>query len=129
MKNCLYAVGILLSGLCFSQETASKVKASFFEGIAVAGYVDHGAFINFTGPNLSLTHKNIKWIAGMLPSLRIKEDRSPGTKNSPVMPTLGVGFTMVYKKMVFQIPVYYNAKTPDQNGNWKVGAGIGYSFK
>lgn len=129
MKNCLYAVGILLSGLCFSQETASKVKASFLEGIAVAGYVDHGAFINFTGPNISLTHKNIKWIAGMLPSLRIKEDRSPGTKNSPVMPTLGVGFTMVYKKMVFQIPVYYNAKTPDQNGNWKVGAGIGYSFK
>jgi hypothetical protein len=66
--------------LCFSQETASKIKASFFDGIAVAGYVDHGAFINFTGPNLSLTRKNIKWIAGMLPSLRIKEDRSPGTK-------------------------------------------------
>ena len=129
MKNCLYAVGILLSGLCFSQETCSKIKVSFFEGIAVAGYVDHGAFLNFTGPNISLKHKNIKYIAGMLPSLRIREDRSSGTRNSPVTPTLGAGFTMVYRKIVLQIPVYYNTKTPDQNGSWKIGAGVGYSFK
>ncbi|AYZ11182.1 hypothetical protein EGY05_04255 [Chryseobacterium arthrosphaerae] len=129
MKNCLYAVGILLSGLCFSQETDSKIKVSFFEGIAVAGYVDHGAFLNFTGPNISLKHKNIKYIAGMLPSLRIREDRSSGTRNSPVTPTLGAGFTIVYRKIVLQIPVYYNTKTPDQNGSWKIGAGVGYSFK
>lgn len=129
MKNCLYAVGILLSGLCFSQETGSKIKVSFFEGIAVAGYVDHGAFLNFTGPNISLKHKNIKYIAGMLPSLKIREDRSSGTRNSPVTPTLGAGLTMVYRKIVLQIPVYYNTKTPDQNGSWKIGAGVGYSFK
>lgn len=115
--------------MCFSQEGNSTIKASFFDGIAIAGYVDHGAFINFTGPNLSLTHKHIKFVMGMLPSLRIKKDRSPGTKNSPVMPTLGAGLTMVYKKIAFQLPVYYNAKTADQDGNWKIGIGVGYSFK
>ncbi|MDR6526142.1 hypothetical protein J2787_001512 [Chryseobacterium rhizosphaerae] len=129
MKNFMYAAGVLISGLCFSQEGNSTIKASFFDGVAVAGYVDHGAFINFTGPNLSLTHKHIKFVMGMLPSLRIKEDRSPGSKNSPVMPTLGAGLTMVYKKIAFQLPVYYNAKTADQDGNWKIGIGVGYSFK
>lgn len=128
MKNYFYAAGLLISGLCFSQET-SKIKVSFFDGIAVAGYVDHGAFINFTGPNVSLTHQNIKFVLGMLPSLRIKEDRSSGTKNSPIMPTLGAGLTMVYKKIALQIPAYYNTKTADQNGSWKIGIGLGYSFR
>ncbi|CAI8889983.1 hypothetical protein [Chryseobacterium sp. IT-36CA2] len=129
MKNCFYAAGLLISGLCFSQEIPSKVKVSFFDGIAVAGYVDHGAFINFTGPNVSLTRQNIKFVLGMLPSLRIKEDHSSGTKNSSIMPTLGAGLTMVYKKIALQIPAYYNTKTADQNGNWKIGIGLGYSFR
>ncbi|HAO28551.1 MAG TPA: hypothetical protein DCQ68_14665 [Chryseobacterium indologenes] len=129
MKNFMYAAGILISGLCFSQEASSGIKASFFDGIAVAGYVNHGAFVNFTGPNVSLTHKNIKFILGMLPSLRIKEDRSSGTRNSPITPTLGAGLTTVYKKIALQIPVYYNSKTADQNGKWKIGIGIGYSFR
>ncbi|WP_300685088.1 hypothetical protein [Chryseobacterium sp.] len=129
MKKVIYAVGIIISGLCFSQETPSKIKASFFEGIAVAGYVDHGAFINFTGPNVNASYKGFKFIIGMLPSLRIKEDQSPGAKNSAITPNLGAGLTMVYKKMVVQIPVYYNTKTATQDGSWKIGAGIGYSFK
>ncbi|WP_430827438.1 hypothetical protein [Chryseobacterium indologenes] len=65
----------------------------------------------------------------MLPSLRIKEDRSSGTRNSPITPTLGAGLTTVYKKIALQIPVYYNSKTADQNGKWKIGIGIGYSFR
>ncbi|WP_213278470.1 hypothetical protein [Chryseobacterium indologenes] len=129
MKNCFYAAGLLISGLCFSQETLSKMEVSFFDGIAAAGYVDHGAFINFTGPNVSLTHHNVKFVLGMLPSLRIKEDRSSGTKNSPIMPTLGTGLTMIYKKIALQIPAYYNTKTADQNGSWRIGIGLGYSFK
>jgi len=129
MKNFFYAAGLLISGLCFSQEAPSKVKVSLFDGIAVAGYVDHGAFINFTGPNVSLTHHNVKFVLGMLPSLRIKEDRSSGTKNSPIIPTLGAGLTMIYKKIALQIPAYYNTKTADQNGNWKIGIGFGYSFR
>ncbi|NML71153.1 hypothetical protein HHL23_15290 [Chryseobacterium sp. RP-3-3] len=129
MKNWMYAAGILISGLCFSQETGSKVKVAFFNGIVAAGYVDHGAFINFTGPNVSFTDKGLKLIAGMLPSLRIKEDHSPGTKNSPITPNLGAGLTVVYKKIALQIPVYYNTKTSSQNGTWKVGIGLGYSLK
>ncbi|PWN69041.1 hypothetical protein C1631_013310 [Chryseobacterium phosphatilyticum] len=129
MKNLMYAAGILVSGLCFSQETSSKVKASFFDGIAVAGYVDDGAFINFTGPNVSLVHKKVKFIMGMLPSLRIKEDHSSGTRNSFITPTLGAGLTTVYKRIALQVPVYYNPKTADQDGKWKIGIGLGYSFR
>ena len=129
MKKILYAGGILISSLCFSQEADSKIKASFFDGIAVAGYVDHGAFINFTGPNISFKNKDLKLILGMLPSLRIKEDKSAGTKNSAITPNLGAGLTAVYKKVALQVPVYYNTKTSTQNGAWKIGIGIGYSFK
>lgn len=129
MKKILYAGGILISGLCFSQETDLKIKASFFDGIAVAGYVDHGAFINFTGPNISYKNKDLKFILGMLPSLRIKEDKSEGTKNSAIMPNLGAGLTVVYKKIALQVPFYYNTKTSAQNGAWKMGIGLGYSFR
>lgn len=129
MKRLLYACGILISGFFFSQESAPKVKAAFFDGVAVAGYVDHGAFINFTGPNINVTWRNTKFILGMLPSLRIKEDKSEGTKNSLVTPNLGAGLTFVYKKIALQIPVYYNTKTSTQNGSWKVGIGLGYSLK
>ena len=129
MKRLLYACGILISGFCFSQESAPKVKAAFFDGVAVAGYVDHGAFINFTGPNINVTWRNTKFILGMLPSLRIKEDKSEGTKNSLITPNLGAGLTFVYKKIALQIPVYYNTKTSTQNGSWKVGMGLGYSLK
>jgi hypothetical protein len=129
MKKILYAGGILISSLCFSQEADSKIKASFFDGIAVAGYVDHGAFINFTGPNISFKNKDLKLILGMLPSLRIKEDKSAGTKNSAITPNLGAGLTAAYKKVALQVPVYYNTKTATQDGAWKIGIGIGYSFK
>ncbi|MCT2406719.1 hypothetical protein NZD88_03995 [Chryseobacterium antibioticum] len=65
----------------------------------------------------------------MLPALRIKEDHSPGTKNSPIIPNLGAGLTIVYKKIALQIHVYYNTKTSAENGAWKVGLGLGYSLK
>ena len=129
MKKCLFGFGILISNWCFSQENDSKVKVSLFDGIAVAGYVDHGAFINFTGPNVNFKHKSTKMMIGMLPSLRIKEDHSNRTKNSPIMPTLGVGFALVYRKLALQIPFYYNTKTATENGAWKMGLGLGYSFK
>ncbi|MCS3529544.1 hypothetical protein [Chryseobacterium sp. JUb7] len=129
MKKLLYACGILISCFCFAQQSETSIKASFFDGIAVAGYVDHGAFINFTGPNVSLKNKDLKFILGMLPSLRIKEDKSEGTKNSAITPNLGAGLTVVYKKLAVQIPVYYNTKTSAQNGAWKMGIGLGYSFR
>lgn len=129
MKKILLGTGICISSLCFCQQKDSSIKVSFFDGIAVAGYVDHGAFLNFTGPNVSFTQHNLKLMLGMLPSLRIKEDRSSGTKNSAVMPTLGAGFAVVYKKLALQIPFYYNAKTSTANGSWKMGVGLGYRFR
>lgn len=109
---------------------AQKIKPSFgvFDGVAVAGYVDKGAFINFTGPNISFTVKRSKFILGMLPSLRFKEDQ--GTyRNSFVTPNLGAGLTYCYRKLAIQVPVYYNAKTAAANGKWNVGIGIGVKLK
>ncbi|MDR6514214.1 hypothetical protein [Chryseobacterium camelliae] len=129
MKKLLCTATVLISGLCFCQSTETEIKAAFFDGTIVAGYADHGAFINCTGPNISLKNKSFKLMLGMLPSLRIKEDRAEGTRNSLIMPALGAGMTAVYKRLAVQLPVYYNAKTPSQNGSWKAGIGLGYSFR
>lgn len=112
--------------------TASQPKErlafGFFEGTAVVGYVDRGAFLNFTGPNVSYTTGNSKILAGMLPSLRFKED--PATvKNAFVTPTLGMGITYAYRKLALQLPLYYNPKTATDNGRWNLGFGIGVKLK
>lgn len=129
MKKLTGVVALFISMLNFAQENNSKVNASFFDGIVVAGYVDNGAFINFTGPNINFVHHQTKFILGMLPSLRIKEDKSPTTKNSIITPNLGMGITVAYKKLALQIPLYYNAKTTAADGKWKIGVGIGYRFR
>lgn len=102
----------------------SKFEAAFYDGIVMAGYVNEGGFLNFTGPNINATHGDSKFILGMLPSLRFKED-SGSPKNAFVTPNLGVGFTYSYKWLAFQVPLYYNAKTSTENGRWHVGIGIG----
>jgi hypothetical protein len=95
-----------------------------FSGIFVSGYVDNGAFINFTGPNLSFSKGKSQFLVGMLPSLRIKQD-SGSTSNSIVTPTLGFGITYCYRAMAIQIPCYYNPKTATKNGEWNIGVGVG----
>jgi len=101
-----------------------KVKFALYDGIFIGGYMDNGAFLNFTGPNINATLKNSKFILGMLPSLRFKEDK--GTpKNAFVTPNLGVGFTYSYNVRAIQLPLYYNAKTATDNGRWHIGLGIG----
>ncbi|WDF48513.1 hypothetical protein PQ459_08540 [Chryseobacterium sp. KACC 21268] len=129
MKKLISFAVLFISILNFAQENNSKVNVSFFDGIAVAGYVDNGAFLNFTGPNVNFTHNQTKVMLGMLPSIRIKEDKSGTTKNSIVTPNLGMGITVAYKKLALQIPLYYNAKSTTENGKWKVGIGLGYRFK
>jgi hypothetical protein len=111
-----------------AQPQTKKIAVYVLDGIAAAGYVDHGAYLNFTGPNVSYTRGKSKLIFGMLPSLRFKLD-SGATKNSPIFPSLGVGLTYAYKKLVVQVPLYYNAKTSTTNGKWNVGVGLGYRFK
>ncbi|MNJ86185.1 hypothetical protein D3C87_36730 [compost metagenome] len=123
----------LLFSTTYAQETKTdpaKPAITFnpFDGIVVAGYVDNGAFLNFTGPNISFAHKSSKLILGMLPSLRYKEDNGI-FKNSPITPNLGVGLTYCYKMIAVQVPLYYNSKTATANGRWNVGVGIGMRLK
>jgi hypothetical protein len=98
-----------------------------FSGIIIGGYVDNGAFVNFTGPNLSFLYGKSHLLIGMLPSLRIKQD-SGTTKNSLITPSLGVGITYCYKAFALQVPCYYNPKTSSTNGKWNIGVGIGLKF-
>ena len=122
MKKILFIMLSIYTVSTFAQE--DKVSFTLYDGIFIGGYVDNGAFLNFTGPNINSTYKNSKFILGMLPSLRFKEDK--GTpKNAFVTPNLGIGFTYSYKMWAVQLPLYYNAKTAKQNGQWHIGLGIG----
>ena len=96
----------------------------------VAGYVNNGGYVNFGGPTLKIVKKPWSFGFGILPTMRIKEDKveKGETKNSIITPTAGFGFTVAYKYLVFQVPVYYNAKTAHANGKWNVGAGIGFKL-
>jgi hypothetical protein len=127
-KSVLFFIFALTSQISFtqSQRQLPTVEKYFipFTGIFVSGYVDNGAFINFTGPNLSFSKGKSQFLVGMLPSLRIKQD-SGATTNSVITPTLGIGITYCYRSMVFQIPCYYNPKTAVKNGGWNIGIGIG----
>lgn len=119
---------IVLTLLSFSVQ--SQTKAVLFEGIVVAGYVDHGAFINCAGPSIKFTKKPCVFLLGLLPSLRLKEDKvaAGATKNSLLTPNLGFGLTAVFDHLAVQVPLYYNAKTAVKNGKWNPGIGLGYKF-
>ena len=101
-----------------------------WDGMVIAGYVDHGGFVNFGGPTLRMILKPLTIGFGILPTMRIKEDNVPkgSPKNSPVTPTAGFGFTLVYRKIALQVPFYYNSKTATTSGKWNPGIGIGYKL-
>jgi len=127
-KNAAFLSCLAIAMLYF--EAKAQTKVSLFDGTLVAGYVDHGGYINFVGPNVKFSKKPFSISAGLLPSLRIKEDKvTPGTtKNSLVTPNLGFGLTAVIHHLAIQLPFYYNTKTAAKNGEWNVGAGLGYKF-
>lgn len=122
MKKILFLISVLTTSATFAQE--EKLRFAMYDGVFIGGYVNDGAFLNFTGPNINTTYKNSKFILGMLPSLRFKEDKET-PKNAFVTPNLGVGFTYSYKMWAIQLPFYYNAKTATENGRWHIGLGIG----
>lgn len=107
-----------------------QTKATLYEGVIVAGYADRGAYLNFAGPALKYSQKPFVLMLGLLPSLKIKEDKgvNNGTKNAIITPTLGCGLTAVYRHLAFQLPCYYSSKTTTVNGKWKLGFGAGYKF-
>jgi hypothetical protein len=105
-----------------------KIVATAWDGVIMSGYVDQGAFVNFGGPSIKYMQKPMSLGFGVLPSMRIKEDQTVGTKNSLVLPSLGFGVTFAYKHLALQVPFYYNAKTATVDGKWNPGFGIGYKF-
>lgn len=125
MSSCL-----LLLTINTLQAQAKKASVTIWDGMAIAGYVNDGGFINFGGPTVKLIKKPWVFGFGILPTMRIKEDKVPAgaKKNSIITPTAGFGFTIVYKHFVTQVPFYYNSKTATANGQWNVGLGIGYKF-
>ncbi len=123
LANLSLFMFITISTSLYAQE--DKVKPVIFDGVVHAGYVNNGGYINFSGPSLSIAHKHSKFMFGMLPSLRFKQDKGL-IKNATVFPTLGFGFTYGYKFLSFQLPFYYNPKTVTNNGSWHLGFGIGY---
>jgi|KBSSwiStaDraftv2_1062776.scaffolds.fasta_scaffold14020_4 hypothetical protein len=113
-----------------AQDVSKKVSLSAWDGMAVAGYVNKGGFVNFGGPTVRFIRKPVAAGFGILPTMRIKEESGTkdAPKNSAIMPTAGFGFTFVYKHLALQVPFYYNPKTATSNGKWNPGLGLGYKF-
>lgn len=120
----------LFQSVTAQNKADKKTKILVWDGMAVAGYVNHGGFVNFGGPTVKLIQKPFSIGFGILPTMRIKEDKvvKGATKNSAITPTAGFGFTFVYKHLVVQVPFYYNAKTTSSNGKWNPGIGLGFKL-
>ena len=74
-----WSIGAVLNLLTINISAQNtKTEAYLFEGIIVSGYVDQGAFLNFTGPNIAVIRGNSRILIGMMPSLKFKKDS--GTK-------------------------------------------------
>ena len=126
---CVAAMVFMFSSVD-AQTPSTKAAVVGWDGMAVAGYVNEGGFVNFGGPTVKLIKKPFSFGFGILPTMRIKKDNvsKDSPKNSAIMPTAGFGFTIVYKHLAFQVPFYYNAKTTTRDGKWNPGIGIGYKF-
>ncbi|WP_437918998.1 hypothetical protein [Sphingobacterium sp. LRF_L2] len=131
IKNIAVVILSCLSMQNISQAQEPKIKASLFEGTVAMGYVDKGAYINCTGPAIKYSYAQKKAILmGLLPSLKIKEDKvePEKPKNAWITPSLGFGITAVFNHIVLQLPTFYSAKTATTDGRWKLGIGLGYKF-
>ncbi|TDS10254.1 hypothetical protein [Sphingobacterium paludis] len=133
MHNLIKALTLFLcfglkNNTLFAQQ--GTIKGSLFEGTVVAGYVDKGAYINCTGPAVKYSRPGASILLGLLPTLKIKEDKveEGKPKNSVITPTLGFGMTACIGHFALQMPAFYTAKTATTDGKWKVGLGIGYKF-
>jgi hypothetical protein len=123
IKTLAVVIAMTFCSATNAQDNSSSVNA--FDGIVVVGYVDGGAYLNFTGPNIKWTTGEAVTTLGMLPSLRIKQDNG-ATQHSLITPNLGIGITYEYNGWAFQVPLYYNPKTTEENGQWNIGVGVGF---
>ena len=124
---------LLLIAFTFLMTTANaqekRITTSAWDGAFVIGTFNEGegGFANFGGPSVKYKQKSFSAGLGMLPGVRIKEDKSTGTKNSTITPSLGFGLTMAYKHVVLQIPAYYSTKGA-ADGKWLMGLGLGFKL-
>lgn len=131
IKTACFVVTFFMSTAMYAQNSSTTKKTLVaWDGMMVAGYVNNGGYVNFGGPTLKIVKKPWSFGFGILPTMRIKEDKvaKGAMKNSIVTPTAGFGFTVAYKHLVLQVPFYYNTKTAVANGKWNVGAGIGFKL-
>lgn len=136
MKKLIIRNACIASMLCLfnsanaQNTTPKKTSVVAWDGMMVVGYVNKGSYVNFGGPSIKLIKKPWSFGFGILPTMRIKEDKVPkeAVKNSIITPTAGFGFTFAYKHLVLQVPFYYNTKTAASNGKWNPGVGIGFKF-
>lgn len=136
MKNvlikhvCLFFVLCSINWVNAQDPPRKKPSITAWDGMAIAGYVDRGSYVNFGGPSIKLINKPWSFGFGILPTMRIKRDKvaKGATRNSAITPTAGFGFTLAYKHIVLQVPFYYNAKTAANNGRWNPGVGLGFRF-
>ena len=131
IKTVCIAAMLFSFSITHAQTVSTTKKAIVgWDGMMIAGYVNDGGYVNFGGPSLKLIKKPWSLGFGILPTMRIKEDKvaAGAKKNSAVMPTAGFGFTVAYKHIVVQVPFYYNAKTASNNGKWHPGIGIGFKL-
>lgn len=129
IKTMLCTACLCLAGFSGNAQAAvSKTNVVAWEGMMMVGYVNNGGYVNFGGPTLKVVRKPWSVGFGILPTMRIKEDKVPegARKNSIVTPTAGFGFTFGFKHLLVQVPFYYNAKTSTSNGKWHPGVGIGF---
>lgn len=130
--NAVFSIALAFSALHVQSQTPGSpaVKPSLWDGFVVAGYVDDGAYLNFGGPSIKYTKKPVVLTLGMLPGLRIKEDKvaAGSPSNSVFTPSLGCGITASFKHLAIQVPVYYTNKSATKDGKWHPGFGIGYKF-
>ena len=122
-------VSILLFFLFIQTTQAQNEEIGFsYGGAVVIGYLANGGYINFTGPGIKIKKGNSEVLTGVLPTLRLKNDKGT-TKHTFITPTLGFGITYNYKAFAVQVPFYYNGKTSTSNGRWNLGLGIGINLK
>ncbi len=107
-----------------------KATAGLWAGTIVAGYADGGAYLNCVGPNIKYAHGSWSVALGLLPTIRIKKDRVAAgqSRNSVFTPTLGTGLTMGWKRLAWQVPLFYQPKTATANGRWMPGVGLGWQL-
>jgi hypothetical protein len=114
--------------LCFftsyaQEKQQDKITIGFDGQIAVT---TNGTFhfLNIGGPAIRLNAKPIVISFNMFPSLSFYDNPA----RPFITPTLGVGFQVIYKRLVISMPLYLVRDKNTTPEYWTFSAGLGYKF-